>query len=92
MQLLPSNGDVNEEEDEQEWTRIRNMMPSELSGGMKKRVGLLLDHIVGNPEYKFYDEPTTGLDPVTSVQIDNYNHRSRKAIKSYIHCNHNTII
>jgi len=70
VQLLPHNGNVNKEEYEQEWNRIRNMMPSELSGGMKKRVGLARA-LVGNPEYIFYDEPTTGLDPVTSEQIDN---------------------
>ncbi len=47
---------------------IENKMPSELSGGMKKRVGLARA-IVLEPEILIYDEPTTGLDPVTSASI-----------------------
>lgn len=47
-----------------------NLMPSELSGGMKKRVGLARATIM-NPEIILYDEPTSGLDPVTSRNIDN---------------------
>jgi phospholipid/cholesterol/gamma-HCH transport system ATP-binding protein len=44
-------------------------MPSEISGGMKKRVGIARA-IVMNPKYLFCDEPNSGLDPVTSVKID----------------------
>jgi len=43
-------------------------MPSDLSGGMRKRAGLARTIIV-NPEIILYDEPTTGLDPITSREI-----------------------
>ena len=43
-------------------------MPSELSGGMKKRIGLARS-IITDPEIMFYDEPTTGLDPISSKDI-----------------------
>lgn len=43
-------------------------MPSELSGGMKKRVGLARTLIL-RPDIILYDEPTTGLDPITSKEI-----------------------
>ena len=43
--------------------------PSELSGGMRKRVGLARA-IVLNPKIMIYDEPTTGLDPLTTRQVD----------------------
>jgi phospholipid/cholesterol/gamma-HCH transport system ATP-binding protein len=44
-------------------------LPSELSGGMKKRAGLARA-IVMQPQYILYDEPTTGLDPITSDAIN----------------------
>ncbi len=47
-----------------------NLMPSELSGGMRKRIGLARSLIL-KPEIMLYDEPTTGLDPITSLEIIN---------------------
>jgi phospholipid/cholesterol/gamma-HCH transport system ATP-binding protein len=46
------------------------MQPSELSGGMKKRIALARTLIL-KPEIILYDEPTTGLDPITSREISN---------------------
>jgi phospholipid/cholesterol/gamma-HCH transport system ATP-binding protein len=48
---------------------IEGMNPADLSGGMKKRVSLARS-LATNPKYILYDEPTTGLDPVMSDQID----------------------
>ena len=53
--------------------------PSELSGGMRKRVGLARA-IAIQPKYMLYDEPTTGLDPVTSAVIDDLMVRTRERL------------
>ena len=49
---------------------FNKMYPTELSGGMKKKVGLALA-IINNPNYLFCDEPNSGLDPESSKKIDN---------------------
>jgi phospholipid/cholesterol/gamma-HCH transport system ATP-binding protein len=46
-----------------------SLLPSELSGGMQKRIALARA-LAGNPDYIFFDEPTTGLDPITAQTIN----------------------
>src|SRR6185437_13211160 len=59
---------------------IENKKPSELSGGMRKRVGLARA-IVYQPQIVLYDEPTTGLDPIVSDSIDKLIMRVRDRFK-----------
>ncbi len=47
-----------------------NQMPSELSGGQRKRIGIARTLIL-RPQIMLYDEPTAGLDPITSLEINN---------------------
>jgi phospholipid/cholesterol/gamma-HCH transport system ATP-binding protein len=47
-----------------------NQMPAELSGGQRKRIGIARTLIL-KPEIMLYDEPTAGLDPITSIDINN---------------------
>jgi len=49
--------------------QVADLYPSDLSGGMQKRVGLARA-VVANPEILFFDEPTTGLDPITAAAIN----------------------
>jgi phospholipid/cholesterol/gamma-HCH transport system ATP-binding protein len=56
-------------------------MPSDLSGGMKKRAGLAR-LIAYRPTYLLYDEPTTGLDPVTAMQINELIVATQKELKA----------
>ena len=59
---------------------VENKKPAELSGGMKKRVGLARA-IVYQPEIVLYDEPTTGLDPIVSDSIDQLMMRVRDRLR-----------
>ena len=56
---------------------IENLYPDDLSGGMKKRVGIARA-IAIKPEYILYDEPTTGLDPITTDKMLNLMKKIRK--------------
>src|SRR5688572_486551 len=60
---------VNEALDLVDLPNVAPRFPAELSGGMRKRVGIARA-IALRPKYLLYDEPTTGLDPVTSAVID----------------------
>lgn len=59
---------------------IEGMHPADLSGGMKKRVGLART-IALRPEVLLYDEPTTGLDPINTTRINNLIVSLQKALK-----------
>jgi phospholipid/cholesterol/gamma-HCH transport system ATP-binding protein len=52
-----------------EMTGTEQLLPSELSGGMQKRIALARA-MANNPDYIFFDEPTTGLDPITAQTIN----------------------
>ena len=58
---------------------VANRYPAELSGGMRKRVGIARA-VALRPKYMLYDEPTTGLDPVTSATIDELMIRMREVL------------
>jgi phospholipid/cholesterol/gamma-HCH transport system ATP-binding protein len=58
---------------------VEDRYPAELSGGMRKRVGIARA-IARRPKYMLYDEPTTGLDPITSSVIDQLMIRLREKL------------
>src|SRR5690349_14017255 len=58
---------------------VATRFPAELSGGMRKRVGIARA-IALRPKYLLYDEPTTGLDPVTSAVIDELMQRMQRTL------------
>jgi phospholipid/cholesterol/gamma-HCH transport system ATP-binding protein len=59
--------------------RVSHLMPSELSGGMQKRVALART-LACNPSIIFFDEPTTGLDPITSQTINELIIRTKQIV------------
>jgi len=62
-------------------TETADQFPSELSGGQKKRIALARTLIL-EPELILYDEPTTGLDPITSVEINELIEKVKKRYKT----------
>ena len=63
-----------------EMAGYEDRMPGQLSGGQRKRVGLARA-IASSPKYLLYDEPTTGLDPVTTAVIDGLIQKMRNELK-----------
>jgi len=62
-------------------TGTQDQLPSDLSGGMRKRAGLAR-LIVYRPKYLLYDEPTTGLDPITAMQINELIVKTQEELKA----------
>ena len=67
---LQVNKEVEEVLDAVDLMKTINQMPSELSGGQRKRIGIARTLIL-KPQIMMYDEPTAGLDPITSLEINN---------------------
>lgn len=61
--------------------QTKNQMPSELSGGQRKRIGIARTLIL-RPEIMLYDEPTAGLDPLTCIEINNLINRVKADFKT----------
>lgn len=80
---------VNDLLEQVELQDVQNRYPSELSGGMQKRVGLARA-LAMSPSIVFYDEPTSGLDPITSNTIDELimETRRRRQVTSVVVSHH----
>lgn len=61
--------------------QTKNQMPSELSGGQRKRIGIARTVIL-RPLIMLYDEPTAGLDPITSIEINNLINEVKERFKT----------